>query len=128
VQFVIHDEMYNDDGIHKQSDSSDDHRTGLCSSIQFSLNPNCQAKCGKATDGAAAKRPAKVLGFMTSPMIAKSETISPPRMKRKISSMTVARILDMNSDESTARVRFGVNSRHLTTITARGPDVGSISQ
>jgi hypothetical protein len=47
---------------------------------------------------------------MTSPMIAKNETISPPRMKRKISSMTVARILDMNSDESTARVRFGVNN------------------
>ena len=42
----------------------------------------------RATDGAAANRPAKVLGFMTSPMIANSETISPPMMKRKIRSMT----------------------------------------
>lgn len=40
------------------------------------------AKVASATDGAAPKSPAKLFGFNTSPMIAKTDTTAPPTRKR----------------------------------------------
>src|ERR1700739_527673 len=41
----------------------------------------------KATEGAAPKSPAKLLGFSTSPIMAKKETTNPPIRNRNISSI-----------------------------------------
>src|SRR5258705_197061 len=50
-----------------------------------------------ATDGAAPKRPAKVLGRRTSPSMAKADTTAPPTMKRRTYS-----VISLSSRASTA--------------------------
>src|SRR5262249_53221929 len=45
-------------------------------------------RVASATEGAAAKRPAKLLGFRQSPGTANSDTMRPPTMNRKMNSMS----------------------------------------
>src|ERR1700678_3629644 len=59
-----------------------------------------RARVARATDGAAPKRPAKLLGLKTVPSTAKAETKSPPTRKRK-------------SSWSMRRLRWRLGSRGL---------------
>jgi hypothetical protein len=106
MQSVMHDEMYNDDGIHKQSDSSDDHRTGLCSRIQFSLGPNCQAKCGKGHRRCGCEEASKSPRLYDIANDCKERDNQPPKDEAQNQLYDCSSHLDVNS--ATALVRFEI--------------------
>jgi hypothetical protein len=55
-------------------------------------------RVARATEGAAANRPAKLLGFSTSPKTENSVTMRPPTMKRKMNPMPVKLPLSFRAD------------------------------